>query len=264
MRKYFPLGFIGFLLACTTGDECQSDDLRCNLPTTGFYVSSSTPAHTQSYVALSTLTITIRMSESVDSTTVDGRVGVFKINGEQETEITSDYTITINEEIITLTRVDNLPDETDFQVRLYPNLAAENGNKLLEGFEFQYYYIDFSTKSENGLGVDGPPSVVSANRSDIGNCFGVIIDFSETLSVQPQIDLLYKVLGINEPWQTIPVYANPAIVYGGGGTMSRWRIDVCNLATLGAVEAKIIVRDYIDLDGENGVEWASDIWSGLF
>lgn len=234
--------------------------------TSAFTVSSTSPAHNQYYVSKSTHTITIRMTEAVAQSSIAGNVQlVKKINGQEE-NVTASFNTLANGEIITMnatdgpdsdTNIDDLSDNADYEIRLFPGLAAQTGDTLLQGQSFQFFYVDFSTGNGGTLGqsVAGPPSVssISSGTPYSGTCFAAQIQFSESLAYQPTIVLEYhgtSNLGLPQ-WKTEAGYAYP--VQSNNQTI--WQVDLsgyaCNdLYTAGGV--KVHVNDYVDLEGNHG------------
>ncbi|MCC7460349.1 MAG: Ig-like domain-containing protein [Proteobacteria bacterium] len=214
----------------------------------GFRVTSSTPAHNQFYVSQDTTVITVRMSEAVNQTTIPNQIQVIKTAGGQEQNVTSSYNISVNGDIITLQSTSGLSHNADYEIRLYPGLAAVSGTTLLQGESFQYFFIDFSTGNggTQGQGVAGPPSVVNITRADMGGCFGALIQFNESLGYQPQVTIRYTQDVFSGPIE-LPVFAQPAQY----NTMTHWRIDACiNYIPMTNITVKVL--DYADLEGNHG------------
>jgi hypothetical protein len=213
----------------------------------GFRVTSSTPAHMQFYVSESTTTLTVRLSEAINQATVPNNVQIFKTSGGQESNVTASYNISVNGDILTLQGSAGLSSNSDYQIRLFPGLAATSGNTLLQGQTFQFFFVDFSTGNggTSGQGVAGPPSVVQITRSDNG-CFGALIQFNEALVVQPQVSIRYTQDMFSGPIE-LPVYAAPAQF----NSMTQWRVDAC-ITAMPLTNITVKVLDYIDLEGNHG------------
>ena len=219
----------------------------------GLYAVSSTPANGESYVSRSTNTIQIRMSQPINQATVPNNVQFFKTLNGQESNITSSFTITVNNELITLQGSGQLDDNTNYEVRLFPGLGSTAGSTLLQGQQFQYFYIDFYTGNGQTLGqsVAGPPSVVSITRSNMGSCFGANIQFNESLAYQPQIQIRVK-NGIAQMVTVPSVYPYPT----QSNSQTVWHVDLdpyfCqDLWTLGN-NVYVSVQDYVDIEGNHG------------
>ena len=187
------------------------------------------------------------MSEQVEEATIPNNVQVFKTSGGQEQNVTAAYNISVVGDIITLQSSGGLSNNSDYQIRLYPGLAATSGNTLLQGQTFQFFFIDFSTGNggTQGQGVAGPPTVTEITRSDQG-CFGALIQFNESLAFQPQISIRYTQDAFSGPIE-LPVYAAPAQF----NTMTQWRIDAC-ISYIPMTNITVKVLDYVDLEGNHG------------
>lgn len=217
----------------------------------GLFLESSTPGHQQFYVDGSTTMITLRMSEQLNINSIPGNVRLFNISNGGEQDVTPSNIVGTGQ-IITINNV-SLAENQDYEVRLYPALAAASGNTLLQGQSFQYFFVDFSTGNggTQGQSVAGAPSVTNVSRSNGFSCFGAMIQFNESLAYQPQVTIEYKDLFFQ--WHTIPVWAMPAQMNNN----TQWRVDLpqgyCNDIITGS-NIKVHVIDYVDLSGEHGAQ----------
>lgn len=219
----------------------------------GLYAVSSTPANGESYVSRSTNTIQIRMSQPIASTSIPNNVQFFKTLNGQESNITSSFTITVNNELITLQGSGQLDDNTNYEIRLFPGLASTSGNTLLQGQQFQYFYIDFYTGNGQTLGQShaGAPGISSITRSNGFSCFGANIAFDESLAYQPIIQIRVK-NGIAQMMTVPSVYPYPT----QSNTNTIWHVDLdpsyCqDLWSLGN-NVYVSVQDYVDIEGNHG------------
>lgn len=239
--------------------NCGSDGTSTTIPfnssaLSGFYVVSSTPAHNQFYVSESTNVVTIRMSEVVngDTATSSNVQVVKKTTGEV---LASTVTVTAGSEIITISGL-SLALNTDYQVRLYPGLAATSGNTLLQGQSFEYFYVDFSTGSGGTLGntVAGAPHVNSVVKTTTkpGCAASVLITFNESLAYQPNVSIKYY----NPFAQEVYVYAYPALVYDN----SVWQVDLCVPDKTPSTNIHVHVNSYTDLEGLSGAFFVETLY----
>ncbi len=211
----------------------------------GFYVVSSSPGHNQFYVAKTTQTLTVRLSEAVSAATIAGQVRVVRKTNGQEQDVTSSFNISSAGEIITLQGSGDLADNSDYSIHIYPGLTATSGNTLLQGQSFQYFYIDFSTGNGGTLGqsVAGPPSVSNfGNAGYSGGGRTIIVTFSESLAYAPLIEFHSWNFGQN----IVPAYVVPA----NSNNNTQWYAIMPQGYSPLAFDVK--VTDYVDLEGNHG------------
>lgn len=244
---------VGFANCGSDGSDTNTLGFGNTGSLSGLYAVSSTPANGESYVSRSTTTIQVRMSQAINQATAAANIQMFKTLNGQESNITSSFVITVNNELITLQGSGQLDDNTNYEIRLFPGLASTAGNTLLQGQQFQYFYIDFYTGNGQTLGqsVAGPPSVSSITRSNGGSCFGANIIFNESLAYQPIIQIRIK-NGIAQMVTVPNVYPFPA----QGNTQTIWHVDLdpsfCSDLWLISNNVFVSVQDYVDIEGNHG------------
>lgn len=213
----------------------------------GFTVVSSSPGHNQFYVSKSTHTLTVRMTEAVDQSSVSNNVRLVRKTNGQEQDVTSGYNISVASEIITLQSSSDLSDNSDYSIHLFPGLKATSGNTLLQGQSFQFFYIDFSTGNGGTFGqsLPGPPSVSSfGNAGYAGGGRTIIVTFSESLAYAPLIEFHSTTIFLGQ--NIVPAYVIPA----NANNNSQWYAVMPQGYSPLAFDVK--VTDYVDLEGNHG------------
>lgn len=213
----------------------------------GFYVVTSSPGHMQFYVAKTTHTLTVRMSEAVAQSSVAGQVRLVRKTNGQEQDVTAGYSITVNNEIITLQSSNDLVDNSDYSIHLFPGLTATSGNTLLQGQSFQYFYIDFSTGNGGtlGQGVPGAPTVSSfGNAGYAGGGRTILVTFNESLAYAPLIEFHSTTIWLGQ--NIVPAYVVPANMNNN----TQWYAIMPDGYSPLAFDVK--VTHYVDLEGNSG------------
>jgi hypothetical protein len=213
----------------------------------GFYTVSSSPGHNQFYVAKTTHTLTVRMSEPVDQASIVSQVRLFKKTNGQEEDVTAAYNISVVGEIITLQGSADLVDNSDYSIHLYPGLKATSGNTLLQGQSFQYFFMDFATGNGQNLGqsLAGPPTISSFG--DAGYSMGartIMVTFSESLAYAPLIEFHSTSIFLGQ--NIVPAYVVPA----NSNNNTQWYAIMPQGYSPLAFDVK--VTDYVDLEGNHG------------
>ena len=129
---------------------------------------------------------------------------------------------------------------------MYAGLAATTGDTLLQGQTFQYFYINFSTGSGLGHSTPGAPIVTTVTKSNEYGCFGVVVQFNETLAYQPTIRIHYRPGTLKDKIDVWP-YPQPVLPYDN----SVWRADLCDSSIAIFSDISVYIDDFVDLDEGN-------------
>jgi|GEM_PF-6414707 len=121
-------------------------------------------------------------------------------------------------------------------------------------------FVNFSTSTQFGNSLPGPPKVVSIQKQAAGTCFGAVIQFSEDILFN---SLNFNVLtGNNKNISTYQYAFEPVF-----NSLDTWRIfptsqaPLCNFANLQKIAVQVI--DAVDLEG-NRLECGSECTSQTF